>query len=74
MADSASQKKPGFIARAKKFFKDIKGETKKVVWPDKKQIVNNTGIVIVMVVIAAVFVGCLDLIAKGLLDLFVKLL
>ena len=27
-----------------------------------------------MVVIAAVFVGCLDLIAKGLLDLFVKLL
>ena len=26
------------------------------------------------VVIAAVFVGCLDLIAKGLLDLFVKLL
>ena len=72
MADSAAQKKPGFIARAKKFFKDIKGETKKVVWPDKKQIVNNTGIV--MVVIAAVFVGCLDLIAKGLLDLFVKLL
>ena len=74
MADRAAQKKPGFIARAKKFFKDIKGETKKVVWPDKKQIVNNTGIVIVMVVIAAVFVGCLDLIAKGLLDLFVKLL
>ena len=74
MADSAAQKKPGFIARAKKFFKDIKGETKKGVWPDKKQIVNNTGIVIVMVVIAAVFVGCLDLIAKGLLDLFVKLL
>ena len=74
MADSAAQKKHGFIARAKKFFKDIKGETKKVVWPDKKQIVNNTGIVIVMVVIAAVFVGCLDLIAKGLLDLFVKLL
>ena len=74
MADSAAQKKPGFIARVKKFFKDIKGETKKVVWPDKKQIVNNTGIVIVMVVIAAVFVGCLDLIAKGLLDLFVKLL
>ena len=51
MADSAAQKKPGFIARAKKFF-----------------------IVIVMVIIAAVFVGCLDLIAKGLLDLFVKLL
>ena len=74
MADSAAQNKPGFIARAKKFFKDIKGETKKVVWPDKKQIVNNTGIVIVMVVMAAVFVGCLDLIAKGLLDLFVKLL
>ena len=74
MADSAAQKKPGFIARDKMFFKDIKGETKKVVWPDKKQIVNNTGIVNVMVVIAAVFVGCLDLIAKGLLDLFVKLL
>ena len=58
MADSAAQKKPGFIARAKKFFKDIKGETKKVVWPDKKQIVNNTGIVIVMVVRTANSTTC----------------
>ena len=71
-------KKPNVFVRMgrsiKKFFKELRGESKKVVWPDKKQIVNNTGIVIVMVVIAAVFVGCLDLIAKGLLDLFVKLL
>ena len=45
MADNAVQKKPGFIAKSKKFFKDVKGELKKIVWPDKKHAMNNTGIV-----------------------------
>ena len=74
MADSAAQKKPGFIDRVKRFFKDIKGEIKKVVWPGKSQIINNTIIVVVVVIIAAIFVGCFDFVATFLVQTFTKLL
>ena len=73
MAD-AVQKKPGFIARVKRVFRDIKGETKKIVWPTKSQIINNTGIVIVVVLISSVFIGCFDTIMTFLIKLFLSIL
>ena len=39
-------KKEGFFARVGKSFKATKSELKKVVWPTRKQLFNNTGIVI----------------------------
>ena len=74
MADNAAAKKPGFIEKAKRFFRDIKGEVKKVVWPGKSQIINNTGIVIVVVLISSVFIGCFDTIMTFLIKLFLSIL
>lgn len=74
MADSAAQKKPGFIQRAKRFFNDIKGEMKKVVWPGKETIKTNTVIVLVVVALSALFVGCFDFITSFLISLFASLL
>ena len=42
----ADEKKVSFAAKISRFFKDLKGEMKKIVWPSKKQIINNTGIVL----------------------------
>lgn len=66
MADSAAQKKPGFLQRMKRFFKDINGEVKKIVWPSKNSIRNNTMIVIVVVILSAIFVGCFDFVISFL--------
>ena len=74
MGESMAQKKPGLIERVKRFFRDVKGECKKVVWPSKKQTMNNTGIVIVVMVISAAFVGCLDIVTSQLIKLFLNLL
>lgn len=41
-----SDKKPGFFAKASQFFREMRAESKKVVWPSKKQVINNTGIVL----------------------------
>lgn len=60
MANENTAKKPSFIARIKRFFKDINGELKKIVWPNKKQVINNTGVVIVAVVISSVFISLID--------------
>ena len=65
-------KKPGLFARIKAFWKETKSEVKKVVWPTPKQVLNNTLIVIAVVVIAAVFIAGFDALFKfvaGLLTL-----
>jgi len=58
MADS--EKKPGFFARMSRSFRDMRGEMKKVVWPTKKQVINNTLVVMAAVAISAIFIGGLD--------------
>ena len=40
MAETA--KKPNIFQRWARSFKDMRGEMKKVVWPTKKQVINNT--------------------------------
>ena len=44
----------------KHFMKDVKAELKKVVWPTSKQMVNNVTAVVVIVLVTAVIVFCLD--------------
>lgn len=53
----SEKKEPNKVA---KWFKDLKIEFKKVVWPDKKTVVNNTSVVLAVVVASAVLVGLLD--------------
>lgn len=52
-----------------RFFKDLKGETKKVVWPSKKQIKNNTIVVLIFMAVAAVFVWSIDAILSLAMNL-----
>jgi preprotein translocase subunit SecE len=43
-----------------KWFREMKSELKKVVWPTRKQIINNTVIVLVIVVISSAVLWCVD--------------
>jgi preprotein translocase subunit SecE len=56
----AEEKKPGRFEKAGRFFKNIKGEMSRVVWPSRKQALNNTGIVLVFMTLSAVVVGAFD--------------
>lgn len=57
---AGTEKKPGFFARISRSLRDMRGELKKVVWPSKKQILNNTLVVLAAILISAVFIGGLD--------------
>ncbi len=51
----------------KKFCKDIKGETKKIVWPDAKTVLKSTAVVLVVVIICALAIFAVDqLLSLGL--------
>lgn len=50
---------------AKGFFKDMKSELKKVVWPSKRQVINNTLLVVALVVAVSLIVLGIDLVLKN---------
>ena len=50
----------------KSFFKGLKAELKKVIWPTPKQLVNNTIAVITIVLITTLIVFVLDLAFESL--------
>ena len=62
--NSKKSDKPNVFSRmakgSKKFFKDFKGESKKIVWPDARTVLKSTGIVILVVAIVAVIIWGID--------------
>ena len=50
-------KKKGGI---KRYFKELKSEMKKVVWPTKKKVLNNTGIVMTVMAFMGLFLFAVD--------------
>ncbi len=46
---------------AGKFFREVKTELRKVIWPNKKELINYTIAVIVLSLIVALFIGLIDL-------------
>ncbi len=55
----ASSKKPA-LANAKKFFKGAWSELKKVHWPNRRELVTFTGVVLVAVTFVAVLIFLVD--------------
>lgn len=49
---------------AKGFFKGVKAELKKVVWPTKNQLINNTVLVIGLIIVFSVIVLGFDMILE----------
>lgn len=71
MAEKARSKwNPAAILTSfRKFILDQRSETKKIVWPSKKQIINNTGVVLAFVGAAAVLAGGFDYLLGMLVNL-----
>ena len=49
---------------AKGFFKDMKSELKKVVWPSARQVINNTALVVALVIVVSLVVLGIDLVLE----------
>ena len=66
--------KPGFFKRVGKWFREMKSELKKVIWPSRKTVVNNTAISVGVMLASAVVLWCFDELAQMLVRaLFVLL-
>ncbi|MGM9650096.1 MAG: preprotein translocase subunit SecE [Butyricicoccaceae bacterium] len=66
-------KKPGFFSRIGKWFRDLRSECKKVVWPTRKQVVNNTLVVLGTILLVGVFIWILDFVFNFGVTTFISL-
>ena len=62
-----------FFQKVGKWFREMKSELKKVIWPTPKALRNNTLISLGMMVISAVGIWCFDEIAQMLVRLIFRL-
>ncbi len=73
MSKDTTQEKPKIRQRIVEYFKDTRGELRKVSWPTRKQATNLTLIVLAVTVIMAIFLGSLDYLFANLVRLIVSL-
>ena len=55
-----------------RYFRELRSELKKVVWPTPKQVVKNTLIVGVCVLVVGVFIWVFDFVARFGVDALIK--
>ncbi len=48
------------IAAVQKFVREVQAEARKVVWPDRKEAIQSTLMVVVMVIFVALFLWAVD--------------
>ena len=65
--------KPGFFKRVGKWFREMKSELKKVIWPSKDQLVKNSLISVGMILISSVVIWGFDEIAQLLVKALLTL-
>lgn len=58
--------------KAMKFFRETKAELKKVSWPSKSQLINNTVVILTFIVIATLVLSLLDVGFQKLLSFVIR--
>ncbi|MBQ4381495.1 MAG: preprotein translocase subunit SecE [Oscillospiraceae bacterium] len=69
----ATAEKKKWTERLADWFRGMKSELKKVVWPTPKQVTNNSLVVIFMVAVSGIVLGGIDLLAGQLIRLLINL-
>lgn len=68
----AKKEQKKLAAKMVQSVKDMKGEMKKIVWPTKKTVLNNTLVVIAVMLVSAVLIGGVDYVLMLLVNLFLR--
>ena len=66
--------KLGLFKRIGKWFREMRSELKKVIWPTGKQLTNNTVVSVVVILVSALGLWVFDLLAGSLVNGLINLL
>ncbi len=60
------------FGKIKNFFREVKIELKKVVFPTKEEVIGSTKVILITVIIIAIFLGTVDFTLSKLVGLAIK--
>lgn len=66
-----AETKGGTFKRVKIYFRGVKAEIKKVSWPNKKELINHTAVVIALCTVVGLVIWLFDTLVKGLLSFII---
>ncbi|MBA3491260.1 MAG: preprotein translocase subunit SecE [Rubrobacteraceae bacterium] len=64
-----SNKRGGVLAGPRRFAKDVRGELRRVSWPDRDQLRQSTAVVLIIVIVLAIYVAAVDVVFQSLVRL-----
>ncbi|OEU59289.1 MAG: preprotein translocase subunit SecE [Desulfobacterales bacterium C00003104] len=53
-------RQPAFWVKTRQFLKEVKIELKRVTWPNRKETITSTAVVVILVLIISFFLGIVD--------------
>lgn len=56
----------------KRYLKEVRSEMSKVIWPTREQTMNLTSVVLAVMVAMSIFLGVLDYVFGGLIQLLIS--
>ena len=65
--------KPSLWNKLGKFVREVRSEMRKVSWPNRKELITYTVVVIITVIIVALFTSVVDVIITWVLNLLARL-
>lgn len=69
-SSSSGAASEGFFTRAITFFVEAKEELTRVVWPTRKETVDSTWRLLVLVILAGIYLGLVDSVLSRIMGLF----
>jgi preprotein translocase subunit SecE len=63
------QRSGGVLSGSRRFARDVRGELRRVSWPDRDQLRQSTAVVLIIVVVLAVYVAAVDFVFQNLVRL-----
>ncbi|MGQ9489286.1 MAG: preprotein translocase subunit SecE [Anaerolineae bacterium] len=72
MSKEAAEARPKIATRIVEYFKDTRGELRKVTWPTRQEATKLTVIVLAVTATMALFLGALDFVFAALVRLIIS--
>ena len=63
----------GTWGKVKKYFRELRSELKKVVWPTPQQVLKNAVIVVCAVIAVGIFIWLFDFVAQFAIDALISI-
>lgn len=72
-AKSGKSPRPNIFARLGSYFRDVRSEMKRVVWPGRTEVLNSSLVVIVALIFFSLFIALTDFIVIRVLGLLTRI-